>query len=201
MLTHKCFDQSRSSRFVKFYFPSSADKVQFLECLRDVKLPLTLENIRDNLLVRSKNSLTMFMIERIGRSASPEPYLNMNAAGSKGLLAATVKTETELQEYVGADEQQQQQQQQDYYETFQGIESANNVESPIHETMDSNIESKEETDNTPIDIYANFSVAETKSKCQLCGPLYRKDRHKLFVFEQYRGCWVGKLNSNVNARV
>ncbi|KAF3420601.1 hypothetical protein E2986_11228, partial [Frieseomelitta varia] len=108
------------------------DVVQFLECLRDVKLPLTLESIRDNLLVRSKDSLTMFMIERIGRSASPEPYLNMNAAGSK-------------------------------------------------------------------DIYANFSAAETKSKCEMCGPLYRKDRHKLFVFEQYRGCWVGKLNSNVDA--
>ncbi|XP_050582355.1 uncharacterized protein LOC126918474 isoform X1 [Bombus affinis] len=171
------------------------DVVQFLECLHDVKLPMKLENIRDNLLVRSKDTLTMFVIERIGRPASPEPYLNMNATGSKGLTAATLKTETELQEYVGAEEyheMQKPQQQQDYYETFQGVESTNNtIVLSTHETIDNIQNKEEEVKNTLMDIYANFSATETKSKCKMCGPLYRKEGKKLFVFEQYRACWVG----------
>lgn len=169
------------------------DVVQFLEFLREVKLPTRLENIRDNLLIRSKDTLTMFVIERIGRSASPEPYLNMNAAGSKGLMV-TLKTETELQEYVGAEEHpQKQQQQQDYYEAFQGMESTNNTATAIHETINNRQTKEEEIENTLVNIYANFSATETKSKCQLCGLLYRKEGKKLFVFEQYRSCWVGKL--------
>lgn len=169
------------------------DIVQFLEFLREVKLPTRLENIRDNLLIRSKDTLTMFVIERIGRSASPEPYLNMNAAGSKGLMV-TLKTETELQEYVGAEEHpQKQQQQQDYYEAFQGMESTNNTATAIHETINNRQTKEEEIENTLVNIYANFSATETKSKCQLCGLLYRKEGKKLFVFEQYRSCWVGKL--------
>lgn len=167
------------------------DVVQFLEFLREVKLPTRLENIRDNLLIRSKDTLTMFVIERIGRSASPEPYLNMNAAGSKGLMV-TLKTETELQEYVGAEEHpQKQQQQQDYYEAFQGMESTNNTATAIHETINNRQTKEEEIENTLVNIYANFSATETKSKCQLCGLLYRKEGKKLFVFEQYRSCWVG----------
>lgn len=194
------FNQHRPDRHETTYvYLFTIDVVQFLECLHDVKLPLKLENIRDNLLVRSKDTLTMFVIERIGRPASPEPYLNMNATGSKGLMAATLKTETELQEYVGAEEyheMQKPQQQQDYYETFQGVESTNNtIVLSTHETID-NIQNKgEEVENTLMDIYANFSATETKSKCKMCGPLYRKEGKKLFVFEQYRACWVGKLNS------
>lgn len=167
--------------------------MQFLEFLREVKLPARLENIRDNLLIRSKDTLTMFVIERIGRSTSPEPYLNMNAAGSKGLMV-TLKTETELQEYVGAEEQpQKQQQQQDYYEAFQGMESTNNTTIAIHETINNRQTKEEEVEHTLVNMYANFSATETKSKCQLCGLLYRKEGKKLFVFEQYRSCWVGKL--------
>lgn len=137
----------------------------------------------------------MFMVERIGPSASPEPYLNMNAVGSKGLMT-TLKTEAELQEYVGAEEHQpteKQPQQQDYYETFQGVESTDNVTVTVHETGD-NVETKEEEfENKLIDTYACFSAAQTRTKCEICGPLYRKEGKKLFVFEQYRACWVGKL--------
>ncbi|OAD59581.1 Src kinase-associated phosphoprotein 2-B, partial [Eufriesea mexicana] len=146
-----------------------------------------------------KDTLTMFMVERIGPSISPEPYLNMNAAGSKGLMT-TLKTEAELQEYVGAEEHhpiQKQPQQQDYYETFQGVESTNNVTPTIYET-DDNVQTKEEEiENKLIDIYACFSAAQTKTKCQICGPLYRKEGKRLFVFEQCRACWVGLIGSHL----
>ncbi|XP_017753317.1 PREDICTED: uncharacterized protein LOC108545957 isoform X2 [Eufriesea mexicana] len=152
------------------------DVMQFLECLREVKLPTRLESIRDDLLIRSKDTLTMFMVERIGPSISPEPYLNMNAAGSKGLMT-TLKTEAELQEY--------------------GVESTNNVTPTIYET-DDNVQTKEEEiENKLIDIYACFSAAQTKTKCQICGPLYRKEGKRLFVFEQCRACWVGLIGSHL----
>ncbi|CAL7947052.1 unnamed protein product [Xylocopa violacea] len=168
------------------------DVVQFLDCLREVKLPITLESIRDSLLIRSKDMLTMFTVQKIGRAASPESYVNMNAAGSKGLMA-TLKTEAELQEYVGAEEhhQMQKQQQQDHYETFPKIDSTNNTVPAVEETADHSQNKDEEIENKLINIYASFSAAQTKSNCQMCGSLYRKEGKKLFVFEQYRSCWVG----------
>ncbi|XP_076760617.1 uncharacterized protein LOC143429093 [Xylocopa sonorina] len=168
------------------------DVVQFLDCLREVKLPITLESIRDSLLIRSKDTLTMFTVQRIGRAASPESYVNMNAAGSKGLMA-TLKTEAETQEYVGAEEhhQLQKQQQQDYYETFPKIDSTNNTALAVDETADQFQNKDEEIENKLMNIYASFSATQTKSNCQMCGCLYRKEGKKLFVFEQYRSCWVG----------
>ncbi|XP_017794152.1 PREDICTED: uncharacterized protein LOC108575769 [Habropoda laboriosa] len=174
------------------------DVVQFLECLREVKLPISLESIRDNLLIRSKNTLTTtFAVDRI---ASPEPYLNMNAAGPKGLIKATLKTEAELQEYVRAEEQSPQD---GYYEAFQPnpIESSNGaavqVQAQVLQAAD-NIRNKEDrVENTLVEIYASFTAAQTKSKCQICGSLIRKEGKKLFVFEQYRTCWVGLVGSHL----
>ncbi|CAL7936172.1 unnamed protein product [Xylocopa violacea] len=170
------------------------DVVQFLDCLREVKLPITLESIRDSLLIRSKETLTMFTVRRIGRAASPESYVNMNAAGSKGLMA-TLRTEAEMQEYVGAEEhhQMQKQQQQDYYETFPKVDSTNNAVLAVDETTDHFQNKDEEIENKLINIYASFSAAQTKSNCQMCGCLYKKEGKKLFVFEQYRSCWVGLI--------
>ncbi|XP_017885189.1 uncharacterized protein LOC108628043 [Ceratina calcarata] len=167
------------------------DVVQFLECLREVKLPVNLESIRDNLLIRSKVTLKTFVVDKTGRGVSPEPYLNMSA-GSKGLIS--LETETELQEYVGAGEHCQMQKehkesQQDYYETFQGIEPPNNT--------DNNQSKDEETENMLINTYSSFSAVLAKSKCQICGSLYRKEGKKLFVFEQYRACWVALIGSHL----
>ncbi|XP_043248366.1 uncharacterized protein LOC122395101 [Colletes gigas] len=162
------------------------DVVQFLECLREVKLPVSLESIRDSLLIRSKDTLTMFMVKRIERSTSPEAYLNMNAAGSKGLVIAS-KTEAEGQEYVEAEEHPPQKQSQcEYYESFDTVEPTNNVDGDDLKSKD-----KETAESTLMDAYANFSTAQTKSKCLKYGPLYRKEGKKLFVFEQYREYWVG----------
>ncbi|XP_053971990.1 uncharacterized protein LOC128872882 isoform X1 [Hylaeus volcanicus] len=167
------------------------DVVQFLEWLREVKLPVNLESIRDSLLMRSKDTMTMLMVERmVERPSSPDPnqYLNMNAAGPKGLVATT-NTEPELEEYVPAEQHQPQNQpQHDYYETFEPIESTNATTDLFR------LSSKhQQIETTLMDIYSNFSAAQAKNQCLMCGPLYRKEGKKLFVFEQYRACWVGLL--------
>ncbi|XP_012140188.1 uncharacterized protein LOC100879848 [Megachile rotundata] len=163
------------------------DVVQFLECLREAKLAPSLECVRSNLLIRSKDALTMLVVERLVRSSSPEPYLNMNAAKSKGLVT---KVETELQEYVGAEERPEKQPQQDYYETLQTVESSNVI--TINGT---DKDADEQTENTLLEVYANLSAAQAKSMCQMCGSLYRKEGKKLFVFEQYRAYWIGLIGS------
>lgn len=163
------------------------DVVQFLECLREAKLAPSLECVRSNLLVRSKDALTMLVVEKLVRSSSPEPYLNMNAARSKGL---TPKVETELQEYVGAEEPRAEKQQQDYYETLQTVDSRNVI--AINGT---DKDPDEQTENTLLEVYANLSASQAKSMCQMCGSLYRKEGKKLFVFEQYRAYWIGLVGS------
>lgn len=172
---------------MSYKYEKYLDVVQFLECLREVKLPVSLERVRDNLLARSK--VTLKSLDKTGE-VSPEPYLNMNA-GPKGLMC--LETETELQEYVGAEEHYQMQKEheqsrQNDYETFQGTEPLNNIERDQG--------NDEETENAFIEIYSSYSASLAKSKCQMCGSLYRKEGKKLFVFEQYRACWVGKSNSN-----
>ncbi|XP_076248968.1 uncharacterized protein LOC143188524 [Calliopsis andreniformis] len=167
--------------------------VQFLECLREVKLSATLESIRDNLLLRSKETLTLFAVERIDRSGSPEAYLNMNASGRSGLLAV-LKADSELQEYVGAEEQWPQKQQQDYYETFQAVEL---IRGNTIESSDRDGSNEEEIENALIEIYMNLAATQTKGTCQKCGPLSRKEGKKLFVFEQYRDCWVGLIGHHL----
>ncbi|CAK9802525.1 Src kinase-associated phosphoprotein 2 [Anthophora plagiata] len=187
------------------------DMVEFLECVREVKLSISLESIRNNLLIRSKDTLTtMFAMENV---TSPEPYLYMNAAGSKGLIKATLKTEAELQEYVRADAEHRQMQKQSpqrkpqesqqdgYYETFQPIETSqsNNAATTaaVHEATDKLQNKDDRVENTLVNIYASFTAAQTKSKCQMCGSLYRKEGKKLFVFEQYRACWVGLVGTHL----
>ncbi|XP_076286866.1 uncharacterized protein LOC143212211 isoform X2 [Lasioglossum baleicum] len=192
--------------------------VQFLECLRDIKLPVTLENLRNNLLKRSKQTLTTFAAERFGTRASPEPYLNMSPAAirPKGLMP-TIEKGSELEEYVGAEEPPKQKQQQDYYESFQTVEanhaaavattiapnsSSSTSSSSSASTFASGMSSQpqvkdEKKENALLEIYASFPAAEVRSKCQKCGPLYRKEGKKLFVFEQYRTCWVGLVGSHL----
>lgn len=170
------------------------DVVQFLECLREVKLPTSLECIRNNLLIRSKDTLTMFMVDRLGVSNSPEPYLNMNAARPKGLVVTSKTESSELQEYVGAEESRTQKQHQDYYETLRTIDSTTSNVFAVNNEMASPPETEEQTENTLFHVYTNLSAAQAKNKCQMYGSLDRREGKKLFVFEQYRPCWVGKYD-------
>ncbi|XP_076675584.1 uncharacterized protein LOC143372856 [Andrena cerasifolii] len=173
--------------------------VQFLECLREVKLPTALESIRDNLLVRSKDTLTMSMAERRveRRSTSPEPYLDMSAAGPKGLLAAS-KAEVDSEEYVKVENNSPQKQQQDYYEAFQTVGSTtSDTLSAANPETSQHPEKQQQLENILTDIYASLSAAQTENTCQKCGPLYRKEGKKLFVFEQYRLCWVGLVGRHL----
>ncbi|KAG7211158.1 hypothetical protein KM043_010482 [Ampulex compressa] len=158
------------------------DLVQFLECLREVKLPGSLETIRKNLLFRSKDTLTFIAIDR---STSPEPYLNMNGA-SKG--SDSSQRDNELQEYVDAGGRPAAKHQ-DYYETFQEPE-----ESPA---ADQARDAKENSADTLMDIYSSLPASQLGDKSHKCGPLYRKEGKKLFVFEQYRACWAGLVGSHL----
>ncbi|XP_015436065.1 PREDICTED: uncharacterized protein LOC107191513 [Dufourea novaeangliae] len=173
--------------------------VQFLECLREVKLPVALESIRDNLLTRSKDTLTMFMVERTGRPTSPEPYLNMSPVAPKGLVTVS-RMDGELQEYVGVEEQPRQKQQQDYYESFQTVESnhaASVTTTTAANTKEHRRNKSEEIENALMEIYSSFPAVEARDKSQKCGPLFRKEGKKLFVFEQYRSCWVGLVGTHL----
>ncbi|XP_078040667.1 uncharacterized protein LOC144471938 [Augochlora pura] len=173
--------------------------VQFLECLHEIKLPVTLENLRNNLLTRSKQSLTTFMIKKIGIRSSPEPYLNMTPVAPKGLMPA-IENEGELEEYVGAEEPQKQKQQHDYYESFQTVEANHAAAVATASTVPSPLPSRdkdEKIENALIEFYANIPAVETKDKCRKCGPLYRKDGKILFLFEPYRMCWVAMLGSHL----
>lgn len=85
--------------------------IAFLECLREAQLPLTLESLREKLLARSRETLSVTTMTR----GSPEPYLDMNS-GPKSLLLR--KSEVDSEEYVGMEESKKQNHQ-DYYETFQ----------------------------------------------------------------------------------
>nr|XP_033331076.1 uncharacterized protein LOC117223062 [Megalopta genalis] len=173
--------------------------VQFLECLHEIKLPVTLENLRNNLLTRSKQSLTTFMIKKFGTRSSPEPYLNMTPVAPKGLMPA-IEKEGELEEYVGAEEPQKQKQQHDYYESFQTVEANHAAAAATASSVAPSVSPRdkdEKIENTLIEIYANIPAAETKSKCRKCGPLYRKDGKILFLFEPYRMCWVAMIGSHL----
>ena len=155
--------------------------MQFLESLGEVKLPPTIENVRENLLSRSKASLLNFVI---GPPSSPEPYLDMNAG--KGLLLAA-KSHNEIQEYINTDHNSEPRPNQDYYETFQEINSPKTDTSLS--TEDPNEESLEDT---LVSIYSSLSAAQTRATCNKCGQLYRKEGRKLLIFDPLRSCWVGE---------
>ncbi|XP_023287587.1 neurofilament heavy polypeptide [Orussus abietinus] len=155
---------------------------QFLESLGDANLPANLEATRGNLLSRAKTTLVAVTT---GPSSSPGPYLDMNPGKGLSLVGRT----EDLEEYVGAEEPQVQAPQ-DYYETFQELDKSR------PESLQED-PAKEESENLLQEIYMNFPAAQTKSKCQKCGPLQRKEGKKLFVFEQFRGCWVGLVGSHL----
>lgn len=175
-----------------------SDLVKFLELLsKEINLPDTLENDRSNLLRRSKTSLA----SAGQRSASPEPYLDMNAGKGKGL--SLVKKEANgINDNNNHNHHRQQQQQQvteyidsdnprvsrysvqDYYETFQEFTAKPSVD--------------DEEDKLK-NIYRSFSTDQTRSKCHKCGPLFQKEERRLFgfqLFDQFRELWIGKIVFN-----
>lgn len=167
--------------------------IQFLECLREVKLSSALETVRENLLTRSKTTLSIFALSNESSSAA-EPYLHMNAS-SKGLLPLQLLETNELdtQEYVIAEETVQTNDQKcqtsqthlDHYETLISIENEKKKE----------LERGQE--NSLVKIYLGLSGAQAKSKSLKCGPLHRKEGKKLFFFEQYRVSWVALVGSHL----
>ncbi|XP_031840461.2 uncharacterized protein LOC116430443 [Nomia melanderi] len=167
--------------------------IHFLECLGEVNLPIPLKSFRDDLLIRSKQTLMRFMAEKIGTQTTSEPYLNMSPIALKGLVTVN-EIETELGEYVVAEEHQKQKQQ-DYYESFQTVES-NHAAILAAECAPQQSHAKDEKiEHELLEIYANFPAAQAKIKCSKFGPLDRKEGKRLFTFGQYRKCWVGLIES------
>ncbi|KAL6423148.1 hypothetical protein ACFW04_010080 [Cataglyphis niger] len=157
--------------------------IAFLECLRDAQLPLTLENLREKLLARSRETLSVTTMTR----GSPEPYLDMNS-GPKSILLR--KNEIDSEEYVGMEESKKQNHQ-DYYETFQ-----NGDEIVAEDECAEQNDDETEEGQTLIRIYKNLSAAQIKSKCHKCGPLYKKEGKKLFLSES-RACWIALVGSHL----
>lgn len=116
----------------------------------------------------------------------------MSSAGPKGILAA-LKGDSETQEYVGPEEHWPRKQQHDYYETFQNVE-ATNGNAFAKDESDRARSNDQDLENTLMGIYAIISATQVKDTCNKCGTLYRKERKKLFVFEQYRAYWVGEFH-------
>lgn len=152
-----------------------------------MKLPLKLESLRDELLVRAKNTLS------VTRASSPDrPYLDMNS-GPKSLLLT--KNETDLEDYVGMDGSQKQSHQ-DYYETCE-----NKISSPST-TLSKNTNLERHTDDLGqkgeklLEIYKNFSAAQSKSNCHKCGSLCKKEEKKLFQSDS-RACWIALVGSHL----
>lgn len=156
--------------------------MQFLESLSEVKLPPSLENVRENLLSRSKATLLNLTI---GPPSSPEPYLDMNAG--KGLLLAA-KSQNEIHEYINADQNSEPRTNQDYYETFQEINDPKNETSLSFEDQNEN-----SFEDTLLSIYSSLSAAQTRATCNKCGQLSRKGDRKIipFIDSSFRSCWVG----------
>ncbi|KYQ57134.1 Src kinase-associated phosphoprotein 2-B, partial [Trachymyrmex zeteki] len=174
------------------------EMITFLECLGDAQLPLTLESLREKLLVRSKNTLSVTMARA---SSLAEPYLDMKSGPRSVLLT---KSEADSEEYVGMEESQKRTQihprthtHQDYYETFENdgslrIASASSI---TNEYLKQN-DDRDEGGQMLIGIYKNVSAMQIKSKCYKCGPLYRKEGKKLFLSES-RACWIALVGSHL----
>lgn len=168
------------------------EMIMFLECLRDAQLPLTLESLREKLLVRSKDTLSVTTI----RASSPEPYLDMKS-GPRSLLLT--RSEADSQEYVGMEEHQKHIQlharmhtHQDYYETFENESQAASVNKYPEKNDD------RDKGQTLIEIYKNLSAMQIRGKCYKCGPLYRKEGKKLFLSERGgRACWIALVGSHL----
>ncbi|XP_043286938.1 uncharacterized protein [Venturia canescens] len=182
--------------------------VQFLESLCDVNLPSKLENARTNLLQRSKTKLSSMTTSARG-SASPEPYLDMNAGKGFLLFPRRKNRDAEIEEYVGVEEQLEPPEvpsHQDYYETFQEINSnGNEKENEADETRGKNkssekLQSEEDIVEEKLrDIYRTFTAAKTINKAYKSGALYQKIERKPFGFVRgnTRLCWIGLVGSHL----
>ncbi|XP_011051567.1 PREDICTED: uncharacterized protein LOC105144384 isoform X2 [Acromyrmex echinatior] len=172
------------------------EMITFLECLGDAQLPLTLESLREKLLIRSKNTLGAT------QASSPEPYLDMKS-GLRSLLLT--KSEADSEEYIGMEESQKRTQihprtysHQDYYETFENNGSLQTASA----SSITNVKYLEQSDDRDeggqmlMGIYKNVSAMQIKSKCYKCGPLYRKEGKKLFLSES-RACWIALVGSHL----
>ncbi|XP_015122121.1 uncharacterized protein LOC107044675 [Diachasma alloeum] len=164
------------------------DLVEFLETLCDVKLPESLENVRSDLLRRSRTSLEL----RIPNSTSPEPYLEMKPGKGKALVLPKLNNldDTNLTEYIDADHQataQEASECQNEYESF-----GNAPASPPLVTE------KDDAEEQLRMIYRSFSAEQTRSKCHKCGPLQQlKDERNIFMKAvlRERPCWVGLVGT------
>ncbi|KAI4493127.1 hypothetical protein M0802_009677 [Mischocyttarus mexicanus] len=173
--------------------------VQFLENLRDANLSSTMETVRTNLLLRSKNALSVFTkTESTTTSSSAEPYLRMSAS-SKGLLPLNTEetnNELDLPEYVGAEETIHQNDKPhnslihpDYYEIFQSI-----VED------DKKKELEESQDNALVNIYSSLSASQAKTLVGSHLLIYGNERdNKPYVVKAVRG-YSGRPAPNIVPR-
>ncbi|XP_015171676.1 PREDICTED: uncharacterized protein LOC107063975 [Polistes dominula] len=171
--------------------------VEFLEFLQNANLSSTMETVRKNLLLRSKNALSVFTKTEgttSSTSSSAEPYLRMNAS-SKGLLPLNTGeiNVSDMPDYVGAEETISQSEKRpnsqiypDYYETF-----LSKIEN------DKKKELEESQVNALVNIYSSLSASQAKSEALKCGILFRKEGKKLFLFEQYRISWVALVRSHL----
>ncbi|XP_036150975.1 uncharacterized protein LOC105835166 isoform X2 [Monomorium pharaonis] len=170
------------------------EMITFLECLREAHLPLTLENLREKLLIRSKSILNVTTTMMAGIS---EPYLDMKP-GSKSLL--WTRNGTDSEEYIGmcVEESQKHIQthsdrmsgHQDYYETFENERQIASASANIYSGKN---DDRDESQML-IGIYKNLSAMQIKSKCYKCGPLFRREGKKLFLSES-RACWTALIGS------
>lgn len=159
----------------------------FLECLRDAQLPLMLENLREKLLARSENILS---IVTTAQSSSSEAYLDMKVGPKSISLNSGPKSETDSEEYVGM-ENSSHQVLQDYYEIFEPKTAAIKAIEPSIERNNDREESQ-----TLIKIYKNLSATQSRGKCHKYGPLYKKESRKLFLSEN-RACWAVLLGTHL----
>jgi len=151
-----------------------------------VELPLKLRKVREELLTRAKNILS------VTQTSSPDyPYLDMNS-GPKTLLL--MKNGTESNEYVGM-EGSGKQSHQDYYET---CENQSKIPPSV---LSKSLEQHTDHDvgqeaQKLMRIYENLSAVQARDKCHKCGPLYRKEGKKLFLSES-RACWIALVGSHL----
>ncbi|XP_011299436.1 uncharacterized protein [Fopius arisanus] len=166
--------------------------VEFLETLCDAKLPDSLENIRSDLLRRSRTSLGV----HIPKSTSPEPYLEMKPGKGKGkgLILPKLKNldENNLTEYIDADHQpplvEKPSECQNEYESFASPSPPVAIERKDQDEPDEQLKT----------IYSAFSAEQTKSKCYKWGPLQQlRDERNIFmkVVLRERPCWVGLVGT------
>lgn len=179
-------------------FFSCQDLVQFLETLSDVNLPNGLQNVRENLLQRSKTSL----VTMDQQFTTPEPYLDMNAGKGKGLsLIETLevndtKNDNQITEYMYTDNSNHIKLSscQDYYESFLANVALNSEE--ISNNQECNDYEKE-----LISIYRTFSSEQTINKASKSGPLLLKEERRFLGlqffsgFDQFRPCFIGNFSS------